>query len=204
MTGEQVLGALYVAPTYDNAMFLSYLTIMPAMGLFLLRIETDFYDTYRSYFASIAAHARLAEIRLAKAEMVATLKRNLILLLKVQAPITAGAILFAPELFRGLGLDWASIFVFRFGALGALLHVAHLMVMILLMYLDFRTDAMWLAIVFLLSNALFTLLVFPLGPAYLGMGYAFACGLTLIFGAHLLARAVDDMEYHVFMRQPLT
>lgn len=203
-SGVQVAGPLFVAPIYDNAMFMAYLTIVPALGMFLLRVETDFYDAYRAYFAAIAAHERLGELNRVKAEMAAALWRNLALVLKVQAPITLGAILFAPEIIAGLKLDWLSVFVFRFGAIGALLHVLHLMVLILLLYLDFRSDAMRLALVFLTSNLVFTLLAFGGGMPSYGAGYAFSCAVTLFYGLHLLGRAFEQLEYHVFMRQPLT
>jgi uncharacterized membrane protein len=202
--GKQVAGALHVSPLYDNAMFMAYLTIVPAMGMFLLRVETDFYDTYRQYFSAIAAHERFQDLLRAKREMARTLWRNLSLVLKVQAPITIVAVLFAPEIIAALKLQWMSLFVFRFGAVGALFHVLHLMVLILLLYLDFRRTAMALALVFLVSNALFTLLCFSGGLAYYGLGYALACGVTLLVGVQMLAWAFKELEFHVFMRQPLT
>lgn len=202
--GKQVAGALHVSPLYDNAMFMAYLTIVPAMGMFLLRVETDFYDTYRSYFAAIAAHERFQDLLRAKEEMARTLWRNLILVLKVQAPITLLAVFFAPEIIGALKLQWLSLFVFRFGAVGALFHVLHLMVLILLLYLDFRRTAMALALVFLATNTLFTLACFGGGLAYYGLGYALSCGVTLLVGVQLLAWAFKELEFHVFMRQPLT
>lgn len=203
-TGVAIVPALRVSPVYDNATFLAYATIVPALAMFLLRIETDFYDTYRGYFAAIAAHARLDEIRRVRAQMVDSLRRDLALLLKVQAPITACAVLFAPEIFAALKLNWASIFVFRYAALGGVFHVMHLMVLILLLYLEYRTEAMLLALTFVVTNAAFTWLIFPFGPAYYGMGYLLSCGVTLIAGIHMLVRAVQDLEFHVFMKQPAT
>ena len=203
-TGETIVTALRVSPVYDNATFLAYATIVPALAMFLLRIETDFYDTYRGYFAAIAAHARLDEIRRVRGQMVDALRRDLGMLLKVQAPITLTAVLFAPEIFQALGLNWASIFVFRYAALGGVFHVMHLMVMILLLYLEYRIEAMLLALTFLGSNLLLTWLIFPLGAPYYGMGYLLSCGLTLIVGVHMLVRAVRDLEFHVFMKLPAT
>lgn len=203
-TGENIAVGLRVSPIYDNATFLAYATIVPALGMFLLRLETDFYDTYRSYFAAIGAHSRLNEIKRVRAQMVATLQRDLIMLLKVQGPLTFVAVVFAPEIFAGLNLSWASIFVFRFAAVGGVFHVLHLMVMILLLYLERRIEAMALALTFVFSNGLLTWLIFPLGPAYYGIGYLLACGLTLVVGVHMLVKAVEDLEFNVFMRQPAT
>lgn len=202
--GAQVAGALHVAPIYDNAMFMANLTIIPALGMFLLRVETDFYDAYRAYFAAIASHARLSDLMRLKSEMALTLWRNLMLVLKVQLPITIAAVIFAPEIVGALRLEWVSVFVFRFGALGALLHVLHLMVTILLLYLEFRREAMAVAVTFAFSNAALTLLSFTGGLAAYGLGYASASALTLFVGLFFLARAFGQLEYHVFMRQPLS
>jgi uncharacterized membrane protein len=200
---EQVAGLLRVAPIYDNAMFMAYLTIIPAMGMFLLRVETDFYDTYRGYFAAIAAHARLADLARLKSEMALTLWRNLILVLKVQLPLTVAAIGFAPEIVAALKLQWMSVFVFRFGCLGALLHVLHLMVTILLLYLEYRKEAMAVAVTFAVTNALLTLGSFVMGPEAYGVGYAASSALTLFVGLACLAQAFEKLEFHLFMRQPL-
>jgi uncharacterized membrane protein len=182
---------------------LAYLTIVPALGMFTLRLETDFYDTYRAYFSAISAHERLDDLLRAKREMARTLWNNVILIFKVQAPITAFAILFAPEIVRSLHLDWFSLFVFRYGALGALLHVLHLTIMVLLLYLEYRLEALLLALTFFGSNAVLTLLAFSGGVPFYGMGYAASCGVTLLVGFQLLANAFRDLEFHIFMRLPL-
>lgn len=202
--GKQVAGPLHVAPLYDNAMFLAYATIVPALGMFLLRVETDFYDAYRAYFAAISAREGLPILRHVKREMAITLTRNLGLLLKVQGPITLAAVIFAPEAIKLLNLTWLSLFVFRFGALGSCLHIVVLMILILLLYLDFRIDAMLLSMVFVLANAAFTLVCFAGGLPFYGLGYALASVFTMGIGLLLLARALRDLEFHVFMRQPLT
>jgi uncharacterized membrane protein len=202
-TGVVVAGALHIAPIYDNAMFLAYASIIPAMGLFLLRVETDFYDTYRDYFSTLLLKGTLTEIEQANQRLRDTLWRNVVLLLKLQAPITVLMILFAPEIFSALKLNWASIFVFRFGALGAFFHALHLMIMILLLYLEYRIEAMALALVFFVTNTVFTLLTFNAANAYLGIGYSLSCGFTFVFGLLLLLKALDDLDFHVFVRQPL-
>jgi polysaccharide biosynthesis protein PelG len=45
-----VTGGIWTNPAYDSAMFLAYLTIVPATTLFLVAVETRFFE---HYFASI-------------------------------------------------------------------------------------------------------------------------------------------------------
>lgn len=47
---------------YDSAMFFAYITIVPALALFLVRVETEFYTEYKAYFGGILAKDPLAKI----------------------------------------------------------------------------------------------------------------------------------------------
>lgn len=202
-TGRSVAGILHYAPVYDNAMFLAYLTIIPALALFLLKVETDFYDQYRRYFSTIAARESLEALLRVKARMAVVLRDQLGLLLKVQGTVTVAVVVGAPELAELFKLSWLSLFVFRAGVLGALLHVLALFVMILLLYFDYRPEAMTVALCLFGLNTLLTLASFAGGLGAYGFGYAAASALTLLVALVLLERALRDLEYHVFMKQPL-
>ena len=45
----------YCFPIYDSVMFFSYLTTIPALALFLIRVETSFYTHYRDFYGDIMA-----------------------------------------------------------------------------------------------------------------------------------------------------
>ncbi|MBC7541847.1 MAG: exopolysaccharide Pel transporter PelG [Candidatus Sericytochromatia bacterium] len=202
--GETVSGLLRAAPVYDNAMFLAYLGIVPALALFLLKVETDFYDQYRGYFSAIADRDSLQGILAVKARIGDVLRQSLGLLLKVQGLLTLGLVIFTPELSEWLQVSWLSVFVFRAGVLGSFFHVLHLITLILLQYFDFRKEACLVALTFLVTNGLFTWLSFSGGlPAY-GFGYAASSAVTLLIGLWLLDRSLNDLEFHIFMKQPLS
>ena len=50
-------------PAYDSSMFLAYLTIVPALVLFLVSIETRFFEQYVEFYRDIQGHATLQKIR---------------------------------------------------------------------------------------------------------------------------------------------
>lgn len=200
---EEVAGLLRVAPVYDNAVFLAFMSILPAVALFLLKVETDFYDAYRDYFSAVAARDGMPGIRHIKARMVASLKDNMGLLLKVQGMVTATLVLFAPEVMALVSSSWVSTYVFRAGLLGAFFHVLVLSALILLLYFDDRRAAAILSVAFLVSNGVFTWLSFAGGLQAYGYGYATASALCLVLGLWLLDRAMQDLEFRIFMRQPL-
>jgi len=198
-----VAGALRIAPVYDNAMFLAYLTIIPSLALFLLKVETDFYDQYRRYFATIAARASLSALLSVKDDMVRVLKSSAGLLVKVQGAITFALVALAPEVASVLKLSWLSIFVFRTGVFGAFLHVLHLIVLILLLYFDFRREAAILAGTYLAANLAFSGLSLLVGLPAFAFGYTVANAFTLLIGFWLLDHRLGELEYHVFMKQPI-
>jgi hypothetical protein len=52
-----VVAGLVSAPVYDGAMFVAYLTIIPALGLFVTSIETSFFEDFRLLLDSIQGRA---------------------------------------------------------------------------------------------------------------------------------------------------
>ena len=51
------------ALTDDSAMFLAYLTIIPAMAIFIFSIETNFFLRYQRFYYDILEHKPLATLR---------------------------------------------------------------------------------------------------------------------------------------------
>ncbi|MFN3430298.1 MAG: exopolysaccharide Pel transporter PelG [Candidatus Sericytochromatia bacterium] len=200
-TGEVVAGALRASPLYDEAMYVAYLTVLPALGVFLLKVETDFNDRFRSYFATIAAQRDMGGILEAKAAMAGSVRAGLALVIQVQAPITLALLVGAPALTQALGLSWFSVSVFRLGVLGALFHILHLIMLILLLYLDFRRGAAVMAVAFLAANGLGTAWAFGGGLETYGLGALVAHLLTLGLGYALVEWRLHHLEFHVFMRQ---
>jgi uncharacterized membrane protein len=169
--------------------------------VFLLKVETDFNDRFRSYFATIAAQRDMTGILAAKSAMADSVRAGLGLVIQVQAPITLALLVGAPALTQALGLSWFSVSVFRLGVLGALFHVLHLIMLILLLYLDFRRGAAGMAVVFLAANGLGTAWAFGGGLETYGLGALTAHLLTLGLGYALVEWRLHHLEFHVFMRQ---
>ncbi|HIG30106.1 MAG TPA: hypothetical protein EYQ50_20850 [Verrucomicrobiales bacterium] len=50
---EQVFGVFYAAPMYDSAVYLSFLSIVPGMSVFLIKLETDYSQAYERFFQNV-------------------------------------------------------------------------------------------------------------------------------------------------------
>jgi uncharacterized membrane protein len=202
-SGLHIHGYFYTHFPYDSAMFIAYVSIIPTLSIFLLRIETDFYLRYKNYYGTILAKAPLSQILERKREMLAVLKSAFSTVLIYQGIVTVGVFIIMPFLVGVLGIDPLYTPVFRVGVVAAFFHAGLLIVMILTLYFDFRGTAMLLSVLFLVTNATFTIVASELGPWALGFGYLTACLVSVVAGYFMFAERIRNLEYLTFMRQPI-
>lgn len=190
-------------PLYDSCCFLAYLTVVPALAINLVRVETSFYERYREYYGAILDGLPLREIEEARGRMSHELSDAAIRLLRIQGAITLAFIVFAGPLLAALGIPEAGVPVFRACCLGALFHVFLLVTLLLLLYFDLRRRAALAALCFLGTNATFAAVSVRLGLWSYGLGYALAGLLSLVPALWMLARGLERLEYVTFASQTL-
>lgn len=198
---ERLANGMRMYPDYDSAMFVSYLTVIPAMSMFLLSQETVFYEAYFRFYQGIQKHDNLEKIKVNMQKLIDVLihvGRNLIFL---QGFICIASIILAPVIFDVLGINLYQIGIFRIGVLGASFQILSLFIMVILSYFDYRKGVMWLQIIFFLSNAGFTYLTMQWGLSFYGYGFFAASLLTFFLGAIVLEHYLKDLPYHTFVTQ---
>lgn len=187
-------------PVYDGAMFLAYLTIVPAMAIFIVNIETRFFEHYQRFYRDIEHHANYHRIDTNHRNIMHSLlmaSRNVLIL---QFCICITVILVAGRLFDVLSIPPLQLGIFRFGVLGALFHVLLMFVGIVLAYFDLRKVMLLVQFVFLLTNGLFTWATMEMGFAWYGYGYFLAALVTFLFGYGLCAWHVGRLPFLTFVR----
>ena len=145
---------LVTNPAYDSSMFLAYLTIVPALVLFVVSVETRFYERYITFYADIQNHATLQKIKHNHKLIMTALGEGIRNITVVQGVICYLALLIAPGLI-GLangGIELVSIF--RFGILGAFFHTLLLFAIVVLAYFDMRRILLCVTGLFFFSNAI--------------------------------------------------
>lgn len=188
-------------PDYDTAMFISYLTVIPAMAVFLLSQETAFYETYFRYYQGIQNHDNYEKIKVNHRkiiEILGYLGRNLILL---QSFICITTIVLAPYIFQVLGISLIEISMFRAGVLGAAFQIISLFTMVILSYFDYRKGVLFLQCLFFITNLVFTLLTLNWGLPFYGYGFFASSLLTFLVGAVVLEHYLRQLPYHTFVTQ---
>ncbi|MBL8896161.1 MAG: exopolysaccharide Pel transporter PelG [Planctomycetes bacterium] len=190
-------------PLYDTACFLAYLTVIPALAVNLVRVETNFYERYRAYFGGIIGGMPYKVILERKGQMLRMLFEGVQGLLRTQGAITFLAIVFAPWILKPLDVPDVTTMIFRAACLASLFHVLLLIVLLIQMYFDFQREAALTTLVFFLTNFAGALWSVEAGVWSYGIGYALSSLVTLLVGYGLLKRGLDQLEYLTFTSQPI-
>lgn len=188
-------------PAYDGAMFLAYLSIVPVMAVFIVSVETEFFDHYKRYFTEIQAHAAYDRIRQNQRAIIQSLTQASRNLMVLQGTICAFTLLLSPQLVNLGVVTIQQAAIFRFGVLGATFQVLLTFVSIVLAYFDLRRDLLVVQLVFLATNTGFSIVSRDLGLPFYGYGYFLAALVSMLFAYGLCARRLAQLPYLTFVRQ---
>lgn len=200
-TSQIIIGGLRASLIYDIPVFLSYLSIIPGMAVFLVRIETDFVEYYDKFFNAVRDGGSLEYIESMRNEMVYAIQNGLAEIAKIQTLAVLVTFVAGPTVLRWLGISDLYLPLLHVQVVGAALQVGLMAVLNVFFYLDERRIVVWLCAELVVLNVLFTGISLSMGAAFYGYGFAFAMLITLCTGLQLLSRELNRLEYNTFMLQ---
>lgn len=202
--GRDVIGWFRCADSYDTCLFFAYLTTIPAMAMFLIRIETSFYKSYSIYFNAVTCGGDFSAIEYGKEKIKESLRLSAERILRSQGIITLFLIVIAPLFAGSIGLTSVEVPTLRWALLAAFLQSLLLFLLIFFLYFDWQIRACLLSVLFLVSNATLTWLSITQGREYLGLGYLLALLLSLVVGVIMFEYALDRLEFETFAKQQMS
>ncbi|KLR58704.1 exopolysaccharide Pel transporter PelG, partial [Diaphorobacter sp. J5-51] len=200
-TSQPIIGHLRASLIYDLPVFLSYLSIIPGMAVFLVRIETDFVEYYDKFYDAVRGGGSLEYIEAMRDEMVYAIQQGLGEIAKIQTLAVLVTFVAGPWLLDTLGISRLYLPLLHVQVVGAGLQVGLMAVLNVFFYLDQRRTVLLLCAMFVLLNVALTGLTLAFGAALYGYGFALATLLTLATGLLLLSRRLHRLEYQTFMLQ---
>ncbi|MDD2710433.1 MAG: exopolysaccharide Pel transporter PelG [Verrucomicrobiae bacterium] len=200
---QHVGGLLYAMPVHDQAVYLGFMSIVPGMAVFLMRLETEFALKYEQFFKQVVEKATLGQLKETKEGMVRALTREAALLVKVQGGISLLLIALADHVMPSLGLGALQTGVFQIIVLGSFLLLLFISFLTVLFYLDKRRDALASCALFLVVNGGVTLFSIWSGEQFYGLGYVVSVAVALVFSAWRAFYHMERLEYDTFTLQPL-
>ncbi|WP_432666254.1 exopolysaccharide Pel transporter PelG [Wukongibacter baidiensis] len=199
---NHIVESTYVyAPSYDIPAFYAFLSIMPTMVIFVVKVETAFYEKYRNYFYLVNNGACYEDLEVAKKEMIKIIYRELIYIMEIQLFFSIGFIILGIKLLPFVGFTANMIDMFNILILGYYCTIIMFVVMTILLYYDNKKDACLVAAHFMITSALFTIVTVYLGEVYYGLGFFMSGLLSLIYSIVMLRRYLKNIEYYVFCIQ---
>jgi uncharacterized membrane protein len=198
-TSEPVLGPLRASIIYDLPIFLAYLSILPGMAVFLVRVETDFAEEYHGFFDAVRGGETLGEIRRRRDRLTLAVRRGMSEILKIQGITVLVLLLAGPRLLDYVGISRLHLQLFSIDLVGVAMQVLMLAVFNVLFYLDERRAVLSLSALFVAINVVLTIASQAAGPAFYGYGFALSTAVTSIAGLLVTSRKLDRLEMHTFM-----
>jgi len=200
-TSDPIIGRLQASLIYDLPVFLSYLSIIPGMAVFLVRIETDFVEYYDRFYDAVRSGGSLEYIENMRDEMVFAIQQGLSEIGKIQALAVLVTFVAGPALLDALGISQLYLPLLHVQVVGAGLQVGLMAILNVFFYLDQRRLVLYLCIEFVVLNCLLTGASLALGAAFYGYGFTLSVLITLITGLWALSRQLGRLEYETFMLQ---
>ncbi|NOT18339.1 MAG: exopolysaccharide Pel transporter PelG [Sulfuriferula sp.] len=200
-TGQPVIGLFNASLIYDLPIFLAYLSIIPGMAVFLVRMETDFVEYYQKFYDAVRDGGTLAYIEEMRDEMVSTARQGIFEIIKIQSIAVLIVFVTAPALLKLIGISQFYLSLLYVDVVAAGLQVVFLGVLNVLFYLDKRIIALIMTGLFVLLNFIFSLISLYLGATWYGYGFAVSLLISVVVGLYWLDKKLVILEYETFMLQ---
>jgi len=200
-TGPQALSlenGLVSAPTYDSAMFVAYLFIIPSLGMFVKSIETRFFEDFRHFLASIQDRAPLDRLNGLAEDLEKQTFRMIYRVLITQGTLCAIAIILSPVIIPLVGLQFEQIGILRLGIFAAFFQFMFITCSSIVLFFDRSLRFLALQLIFLAAQVGFTLVAMRLGPEYAGYGHLIACAASALIGVAVLEATMSKSVYLIF------
>lgn len=194
---------MWAFPPIDLAAFFAQMSILPAVVVFFVHTETDFYEDYRGFYNAVLARKGLNVVIQRRQKLTQNLKDALYSIMVVQLVCTLGALVFAPFLEGFYDFDAYKIHLFRVCALGAAPQAMLLFVLVITYYFQFYRQALITSLVTFLVAFLTALWTLQAGMEWYGLGLFAGCTTGLILGTLWLFKKLQHLEYLTFMSQPV-
>ncbi len=193
----------HVFPAYDLAKLVGYLSTIPAAAVFLVRLETTFYQHYAKFYRLVTEKGVLSDIVLARKGMEKAAQSTVLTIVKIQVIVDLFLIVFARDIVEKLGLPDSRISIVRILAIGTSTQFVLMVGLLMLLYLDARRPALKVTLVFAISSPILTLLTLRLGSPFYGCGYLVAALVSAILALVALRNRLHNLEFVTFMLQPM-
>ena len=198
-----ISGLFYNDELYGSALYLAYTTMIPALTIFLVKVETSFYIAFRAFYQAIEAKKGLKELLAIKEQLILSLRTSAKPLVVFQSGLCLCCVVFAPMILGFFKLRQELVAIFQVGTIGVFFQVLMVIMGIIILYFNGIQKVIFLYATFFIINLLFSLVTLKLGFPYYGYGFTVSCFIGFMMAYGLLEKQIQDFDYETFMCQPI-
>jgi len=197
--GEVLRAGLVHAPLYDSAMFIASLVIIPALSSFVMKLETDFFERYQQYYATISGHGTLEQIETSRSRLARFTLDTLSIITVAQVGLCIILVLVAPAIVDLLALQYRQVAILQYGAIGAVFQFVFIACTSLLLFFDRRLRFLWVQCLFFALNVGLSIATLRLGEDYYGVGYFLACLISSVVAYRIADHTFETLNFLTFI-----
>jgi polysaccharide biosynthesis protein PelG len=199
VTSEPLVGPIRYSVVYDVPIFVAYLSVIPGMAVFFVRIETDFAEQYERYYAAVQKGGTLAELGRLRVALVEAARSGIHDVFRIQGLTVAILLLVGERVLAVFQIPAFYTYLFNIDVVGVGFQVVLLATLTILFYLDCRKLALYLVAFFAGSNLVLSIVAQQLGPRFYGFGFALAAAATSLLALPALSSKLRRLDYETFM-----
>lgn len=199
VTSEPLIGPIRHSVVYDVPIFVAYLSVIPGMSVFFVRIETDFADRYDRYYAAVRQGETLDELRRLRVALAEAARSGIDDIFRIQGLTVVVLLLVGEHVLALFRIPAFYSYLFNIDVAGVGFQVLLLATLTILFYLDCRKLALYLAALFTGANLVLSIASQHLGPRFYGFGFLLAAAFTSLVSMAVLSRKLGRLDYETFM-----
>lgn len=199
---QEVIGeTFYYAPYYDVPVFFAILTILPSTVLFMVSVETTFYEAYKRYYHRVLNSFPYRDIANAKDRLFKVIAMELTLMAEVQLFVVFFAFTLGVQLLPTIGMSAEQVHIFTILTLGNLFFSLMQTILLILLYFDNQKGAVLTAGLF--AGAVFCFSVMGVFYDFYGLPFFLGAFVALITAVISLSRYLTNLDYFTYCSQPV-
>ncbi|MFJ7825497.1 exopolysaccharide Pel transporter PelG [Psychrobacillus sp. NPDC096623] len=203
-SGQSMLVAerYLLAPFYDLPVFYAYLSVVPSLVLFVIVVETDFYESFVNYYKNVLNGGTYKSMNNAKTKMQSVLLHRVGFLVEAQLLFTALAIAFGIIYLPKIGFSMNQLDLYILLCLGYFFFIIAFVMIHALMYFDDRKGVLAISALYFVLNGFLTIATIQMGID--GLGMFVSSFLMLVCTIARLLYVLSRIDYYTFLSQPVS
>lgn len=196
-------GTFRIASFYDVPSFYAFLSIIPTVIIFTLKVETQIYPRYKEFYNFVRDSGSINEIKRSKNKLIDIVILHMKNMVEIQFIWSIAFIIIGFKILPNMGFDNDSLQIFGTLVIAALSYINMYFLIVMLLYFDRRKECLKISTIFLISSIILSIVTVSMGKDFYGYGFLISSIISVIIAFKEINKFFNEMEYRTFALQPV-